>query len=227
MPRTPLALAAVVSIALCWGAAAPAAPAAPLAPRSSLDRSQTFDGTLNVHTTGDSVVVVVHAPDAVDHLFRVDTGWDPALPIELGPTVGQVTVWRGNLVVIAPMENRALHFSMTPPRHPAARSPVAAALAPPPATDLDRTLGESYELTRIDRATAIITRSGPLALAEPAGGDLGTAVGRALNRDPSNGGNGHCGTSCEIACGDGSQCSATCSSPRCAKCSCPASCSCS
>lgn len=182
---------------------------------------QTLHGDAEIRSSGQTVIVTVRGADG-DHRFQVDTGLLTGLP-QLSSTAAEVLFWRGHLVVTAPREGKAWHFSV--PGMDADRKPED---PPLPGKALDARLRASYELTRIDTATGITSRSGPGAL-DDAGGGLRSVFANIDTeyQDPGSGGGvGGCGLSCTISCGDGSTCSASCGSNRCASCSCPATCTC-
>ncbi|HVF58371.1 MAG TPA: hypothetical protein VNJ70_00945 [Thermoanaerobaculia bacterium] len=217
--------AAAVTLAMIFFLAASAAAAEPVQPASPLDRVQSFRGTVEVSTEADTVLVVLTEAGGGTHLFRVETTGHPALPVAFRAEAAEVLLWRGHLVVIARRARQALHLSIPGALPP--RRGVQLEQTPHP-RDVEASLRASYDLTRIDTATAIISRSGPLALVPGSGGRNRIFEQEIDYDDPGGGGGpGGCGTACSISCGDGSSCSATCQPPRCARCSCPASCTCS
>jgi hypothetical protein len=212
-----LGCAALVLLAGASGLAAETTPDRRL--MSPLSFVQTLHGDVEMRSSGQTVVVTVRAEDG-DHLFKVETDLLAGLP-QLSATAAEVLFWRGHLVVTTLREGKAWHFSV--PGMDALRNPED---PPLPGRALDARLRASYELTRIDTAAAITSRSGP-----------GTFEGlRGVfdrvdteYQDPTSGGTGgvgSCGASCTTTCGDGSSCSATCVPNRCASCSCPATCTC-
>ena len=200
----------------------------PVQPSSPLDTVRTLRGAAEVKTQGRALVVVIQADDGTgDHLFQVETASLTGLPIALRTNSAEILFWRGHLVVMASREGKALHFSI-PGIELQARAAAVPRSAQVDVAGIDKLLRSRFHLTRVD-ATGIVSREGPLALRT---GDEAGLRGIFANdddvQDPGTGGGlGSCGSSCSTTCGDGSSCSATCSSPRCAHCSCPASCSCS
>ena len=55
---------------------------------------------------------------------------------------------------------------------------------------------------------------------------LRSSAGTIFQQDPNPGGEGGCARSCNKVCRDGSQCSVTCPTNKCAECECPANCYC-
>lgn len=217
--RSKLAFALLFAIPT-WAGAASAKPVSPL------DRVQSFRGAVEVGTEGGTVEVIVREAGGASHFFRAETSGHESLPLAWRAESGKVLFWRGHLVVIAPQEGLALHLSVPEPALPARPGPPAAPL--PDSHALDASLRASYDLTRIATATGIVSRSGPLALAPDRRPASKLFESNIDYDDPgSGGGSSGCGTSCSISCGDGSSCTATCQPPRCARCSCPASCTCS
>lgn len=216
-----------LALALCLAASAAfAAPKAPIKPVSPLDTVETLQGRLNVRSDGRVFVVTTEKPDGSG--FR---RFDVELENRTGPVLdfraetGEIHYWRGHLVVVAPGERKALHFSMKDLVRPA-RMPDAAVESVLDVAELDALLRSKYELTRTE-AVAISSLGGPRAL--EAGSELRSRIATEIEyQDPGGGGGiSTCGSSCNINCGDGSSCSASCVGTRCASCSCPASCSCS
>lgn len=192
---------------------------------SPLDALETLQGAVELNRTGQVVTVTVRGLDpAADRLFRVETTSLTGLPASFRTPSAEVLFWGGHLVVIAPREGKALHFSIPDfdelPR--ASQEPRTT----PVASEIDAALREKYELTRLDAAISIVSRSGPRAFQPDKEGAPKAIFGHeADNQDPGSGVGG-CGTSCNINCADGSSCSASCSTRRCASCTCPASCVC-
>lgn len=211
--------------AICLGAlllAAPilAEPARPVKVTSPLDTVKKLQGAVELHSVGQTIEVTLRG-EAGNHLFRVETDLLTGLPTPFHAATGEVWFWRGHLVVVAPLEAKAWHFSLR-----GAEAQASPDGKPLPGAEMDATLRASYDLTRIAEATAVISRSGPKAFEAPKG--VKGIFERTDYQDPGGGGGlGGCGTSCSISCGDGSSCSASCGSNRCASCSCPASCGCS
>lgn len=214
-------------LALClFASAAFAAPKVPTKPVSPLDTVETLQGRLNVRSDGRVFAITVEKPEGGG--FRrfdveLESGTGPAL--DFRADAGEVHYWRGHLVVVAPSERKAFHFSMKNLVRPARMmdAPLASASD---AAELDSMLRSKYELTRSE-AVVISSLGGPRAL--EAGGELRSRIAPmdVDYQDPGGGGGlGTCGSSCTISCGDGSTCSTSCMGTRCASCTCPASCSC-
>ncbi|MES1242653.1 MAG: hypothetical protein ABUT39_13645 [Acidobacteriota bacterium] len=205
--------------ALLFTVSVAAEPAKP--PLSPLAAVQAFRGSVEIRTTGQTVLVTLRGEDG-DHAFKVETDLLAGLPGPFHTGDAEILFWRGHLVVTASREGKAWHFSV--PGADALRRPEDPRL---PGRELDARLQAAYELTRIDRASAILSRSGPAALTPgPEERLKGIFASDTEYQDPGGGGIGSCGKTCNITCGDGSSCSASCSESRCASCSCPASCSC-
>lgn len=188
---------------------------------SPLDRVETLSGDVQVSRSGQAVTVTVRGQQtAGDRLFLVEADDLGDLPASFHSDWAQIRYWRGHLVVTAPREGKAFHFSISGFGEPVRPSPEA------DVTGLGDRLRERFELTRIDSATAITARSGPRAFVVEEEKGLRKMFEPDDNQEVPGGGVGNCGTSCTITCGDGSTCSTSCGSRRCASCSCPASCSC-
>lgn len=214
-------------VGLCVVASAAfAAPKAPVKPVSPLDTVETLQGRLNVRSDGRMFVVTVEKPDGSGfRRFDVELESRSGAALDLRAEAGEIHYWRGHLVVVAPGERKAFHFSMKDLVRPA-RMPDAPLVSGSDVGELDSLLRSKYELTRSE-AVAISSLGGPRAL--EAGGELRSRIAPADidYQDPGSGGGlGTCGASCNITCGDGSNCSTSCMGSRCASCSCPASCSC-
>lgn len=217
MKRVLLGCAALVLVAGVSSAGEPIKGSRLVSPLATV---RSYQGEVEMRSSGQTAVVTVRGADG-DHLFMVATDLLTGLP-RLAATAGEVRLWAGHLVVTAPREGRAWHFSV--PGINVSRKPAD---PPLPGKELDAELRASYELTRINRAIGIVSRSGPGALDEKAGGLRGVFANVDTEyQDPGSGGVGSCGTSCTTSCGDGSSCSATCAANRCASCSCPATCTC-
>lgn len=218
--------AARLFLALCLAASgAFAAPAAPLRPVSPLDNVETLNGRVNVRSDGRFFVVTVEKPAGGFRRFDVEIADQAGMALDLREDAGEVHYWRGHLVVVAPNERKAFHFSVKDMVKPvrAVDAPLASASD---AAELDSMLRSKYELTR-SAAVVISSLGGPRAL--EAGGELRSRIAPVDidYQDPGGGGGlGTCGSSCSISCGDGSSCSTNCVAPRCSSCTCPASCSC-
>lgn len=217
-----------VFLAVCFFASAAfAAPKPPTKPISPLDTVETLQGRLNVRSDGRVFAVTIEKPDGGGfRRFDVELESGTGTALDFQADAGEIHYWRGHLVVVAPQERKAFHFSMKDLVRPARMmdAPLASASD---AAELDAMLRSKYELTRSDRAVAISSLGGPRAL--EAGGELRSRIAPADidYQDPGGGGGlGTCGASCSITCGDGSNCSTSCTGTRCASCSCPASCSC-
>jgi hypothetical protein len=191
---------------------------------------KTFSGRIDVVNRGQGMEMML-ATDSEDHWFRVETESLTPLPKSFSASHAEVFYWPGHLLVMIPDEKRALHFTVRDFR-PARPSPwVKDNLGPVrDAAALDALLA-GYEVTRVTSAIMIGSSQGPRggleALSLERAGE-GRIAGDKVFYQPTDTGNGgvNCGASCEIRCNDGSSCSTSCVSPRCAKCSCPTSCSC-
>lgn len=206
--------------------AAFAGPKAPTKPVSPLDTVETLQGRLNVQSDGRVFVVTIDKPEGGGlRRFDVELESGTGTALDFRAQAGEIHYWRGHLVVVAPRERKAFHFSMKDLVRPARMMdpPLASASD---AAELDAMLRSKYELTRSDRAIAISSLGGPRAL--EAGGELRSRIAPEIEyQDPGGGGGlSTCGSSCNITCGDGSNCSTSCTGTRCASCSCPATCSC-
>lgn len=189
---------------------------------SPLDTLETLQGAVELSRTGQNVAISIRGLDpAADRLFKVEITSLTGAPASFRTASGEVLYWGGHLVVVAPREGKALHFSIPGfdelPR--ASKEPRSI----PVASHLNAVLREKYQLAEID-AAAIISRGGPRAF-QPEEAMKKILGQEADNQDPGSGVGG-CGTSCNINCADGSSCSANCGTRRCASCTCPASCSC-
>ncbi len=219
-----------VGLVLCFAASAAVAnPIEPIRVVSPLDTVERLSGRVEVQSQDGVVKVALHEKDSAGHLFIVETE-GIGQPLSLRAASAEVFLWRGHLVVIASRQGKALHFSIPDVEARPGAKPVDLPWVGPKSDtrDLDALLKERYELTRIDTATAIISRGGPQAFLigqERESGPLDKQDPLYVPPDPGSG-NGSCGSSCTIACGDGSNCSVTCASNRCASCTCPPSCQC-
>jgi hypothetical protein len=218
----PFALAA--STALTGTAfAAPPIPGPPVV--SPLDTVETLTGSVQVRGDGRTFTVTVARPGGgVLRKFELEADQPAGPAVQLDAKAAEVHFWNRHLVVVAPGERKALHFSMLGPERsirPNLGGPQidsASALA-----ELDTLLRTTYDLTRIESVTSIISKNAQ-ALKVQAG--IGQQTGAEVDNQDYGGGLGTCGSSCTITCGDNSGCSANCTPPRCSSCSCPASCSC-
>lgn len=190
---------------------------------------ETLTGHVDVVNQGRSLVIKLDV-GAGARWFRVETDSLLPLPDSFSADAAEILYWQGHLLLRIPAEKKAVLVSM-PGYRPAPVPPAAAAGLGPVRTDasLDAFLA-GYDVTRIDSATEIASSQGPRALASIGIDREGREPENKSFTPPPNpgsGGVGTCGNSCSITCGDFSSCSATCTAPRCAKCSCPASCTCS
>ena len=183
---------------------------------------ETLTGPVDVVNKGQTVVVKLAG--AEDRWFRVETSRPTPLPDSFSADSAEIFYWQGHLLLMVPQEKKAFHFSM--PDFKPARVPALAAEGLGPVRDasgLDALLA-GYEVLQIDTANEITSAQGPrarLVIEEK------SPRTKQFTPPPNPGGGlGSCGSSCSTACGDGSSCSTSCVSPRCASCSCPASCSC-
>jgi hypothetical protein len=220
-----------VGLVLCFAASvAVANPIEPIRVVSPLDTVERLTGRVEIHSDSRAVTVALHGNDSADgHLFIVETEGIEQ-PISLRAASAEVFFWRGHLVVIVSRQGKALHFSIPGIDATSGAKPVDMPWVGTKSDirDLDAWLEERYELTRIDTATGIISRGGPQAFLvdqEAGGGPLDKQDPFYVPPDPGSG-NGSCGVSCSITCGDQSTCSVTCASNRCASCTCPPSCTC-
>jgi hypothetical protein len=199
----------------------------PIVVESPLDSVARFQGQLELRTGERAVVLTLH-DTAGDHLFQVETSLRTGLPAFFRSNSAEILYWGGHLVVMAPEQGRAWHFSIPGFGSPVNPSPEARRFgAAPDLADLDARLQDRFDFTRVAGVAAIVERGGPLALRieEPRG--LRAILGQEDDvQDPGTGGVGTCGAACTMICGDGSHCSVNCGSNRCAHCSCPASCTC-
>lgn len=207
-----------------------AAPKLPVPPTSPLDSIETLTGRVSVRGDGHSFVVTVTRRNGAAHKqFEIETGDQPGRQMAFSADNAEIHFWMGHLVVVAPDQREALHFSvegidkLLRPGTEGPQLDTTSAVA-----ELDALLRANYHLTRIETAASIVSKN-EQALKLPPG--LNQQLGEMDTDYPDygsgGGGLGGCGSSCSTTCGDGSSCSATCSSPRCAHCSCPASCNCS
>ncbi|HYX25754.1 MAG TPA: hypothetical protein VFC23_16495 [Thermoanaerobaculia bacterium] len=185
---------------------------------------ETLTGHMDVVNHGQTVVVKL-AGDAGDRWFRIETSNLNPLPSSFSASSAEILYWQGHLLLLAPRDRKAVLFSMPGFIPGRVLASEAENLGPArSASDLDAFLA-GYEVTRIDTATEITSAQGPRARLVI---EKRTPETKAFTQPPNPGGGpGGCGTSCTIACADGSSCSTNCASPRCATCSCPASCTCS
>jgi hypothetical protein len=186
---------------------------------------ETLTGHVDVINQGQTIVMKL-AGGSGDRWFRVETNSLTPLPDSFSTDSAEILYWQGHLLLRVPQARKAFHFLIPDFKPPKILAPVADGLGPVrTASALDDLLA-GYEVTRIDTATVIASAQGPRARLSISveGKDPKPKV---FYQPPSPGGGpSGCGTSCSIACGDGSSCSVNCASPRCASCSCPASCTC-
>src|SRR6266545_1945996 len=216
----------VIVLALTASAAI-GAPKVPPPLASPLDSTETLTGRVTVRGDGHSFIVTLTRQDGGRRMqIEIETGDQPGRTMAFSAENAEIHFWMGHLVVVAPGQRRALHFSvegidkLARPRTDGPQLDTASALA-----ELDALLRANYDLTRIESATSIVSKNEQALRLPP--GIKQTGQADVDNQDyGTSGGLGGCGSSCSVTCGDGSNCSATCTSPRCAHCSCPASCTC-
>src|SRR5690348_414418 len=80
------------------------------APLSPLAVVRTFHGDVEMRSTGQTVVVTLRGTEGVQ-VFEVETDLLTGLP-QLDRAEAEVRFWRGHLVVVAPREGKAWHFSV-------------------------------------------------------------------------------------------------------------------
>jgi len=224
--RTSLLFLALV-LAASAAIAAPKAPNPPRLQMNPLDSVETLKGALRVHGDGRTFVVTLQN-DSGRRQFEIETEERPGRALDFRADSAEIHFWLGHLVVVAPQERKALHFSapgldkFVRPGTDGPQLDTASAIE-----ELDSLLRANYDLTRIETASAIISKN-EQALRLPPG--IKHVIEQSVDidqPDTGGGGLGGCASSCQTTCGDDSHCSATCTAPRCAHCSCPASCSCS
>lgn len=194
-------------------------------PRSPLDKLQVVEGPVEVRLEGTSVYLVPGGrtgPEAL--LYKVDVESRAGLPDSFRSPNARIYYWLGHLVLVAPDQQKAWSFTVPDLAPPAG----ARVVETPDAFVLEGSLKQRFKLESIE-AEAISSMGGPRA-GLPIARDLrSAALGVQIPIDyPDDGGGGvgSCGTTCSITCADGSNCTATCGSRRCASCICPAACSC-
>jgi hypothetical protein len=190
---------------------------------------QTFSGRIDVVNQGQGMEMKL-ATDSGDRWFRVETRSLTPLPRSFSAGSAEVYYWQGHLLVMVPQEKRALFFSLRDFR-PARPAPwIKENLGPVRDAGALDALLSGYEVTRVSSAVMIASSQGPRALEAISIGGSGEDHNfrdKVFYQDPGGGGgSANCSTNCSTHCGDGSSCSVTCVSPRCASCDCPASCSC-
>lgn len=187
---------------------------------------ETLSGRVDVVNQGQTMVMKLAAGSG-DRWFRVETDSLTPLPKSFSASA-EVFHWQGHLLLMVPQEKRALFFSIRDFRSALPLAPTKQEDLGPvrDAAALDSLLA-GYEVTRIPTATLIASAQGPRALPSISIGDRDLRNKVFYPPPNPDGGLGTCGTSCSTNCADGSSCTASCASPRCAKCSCPASCTCS
>lgn len=195
--------------------------------RSPLDSVETLQGRVNVRSDGRLFVVTIEKPEGGGfRRFDVELESQAGKALNFRADAAEIHYWGGHLVVVAPRERKALHFSLLDAGKQV-RSVDAPLVSASDVAEVDSLLRSRYELTQIDNAVVISSLAGPRAL--EAGGELRSLIAPMDTeyQDPGGGGGlGTCGVSCTSRCGDGSSCSVNCTAPRCSSCSCPASCSC-
>jgi len=223
----PLFLALVLAASAVT--AAPKTPNPARLPVSPLDSIETLTGALRVHGDGRTFVVTINQLNGSGRRqFEIETEDRPGRTIDFSAESAEIHFWMGHLVVVAPKERKALHFSadgIDKLMRPGTDGPQLDSISA--LEELDSLLRANYDLTRIETVSSIVSKN-EQALKLPPG--IKQEIGRSVdidNQDTGGGGLGGCGASCNVTCGDGSICSASCIAPRCAHCSCPASCSCS
>lgn len=196
---------------------AASAGAQPVRLTSPLEKLDTVQGSAVVRKAGQVLVATLEDQDEHGRWFRVEARRGAPLPAGFRAESAQVHYWMGHLVLIA--RGKAWHFFV-----PGGDQYPTEAAQVPDAAELEGLL-RGYDVTQVE-ASAIYSASGPRAdrLNE---GLRSIFANEDDQQDPGSGGIGSCGLSCSIQCGGGSSCSATCGAPRCAHCSCPASCTCS
>ena len=217
-----------LALALClFASAAFAGPKDPMKVVSPLDTVQTLQGDVKVLGDGRVFAISIETPEGGGfHRFDVELESRTGAVLNFRTQAGEIHYWGGHLVVVAPRERKALHFSLLNTGKQV-RTTDAPLVSASDVAEVDSMLRSKYELTRLDSAVAISSLGGPRAL--EAGSELRSRIAPVDidYQDPGSGGIGTCGSSCNVKCGDGSNCTANCIAPRCASCSCPASCSCS
>lgn len=207
----------IVGLSLVLGVAA-SAQAQPVKLVAPLEKLETVEGPAVVRRAGQALVMTFIGQGGHDRWFRVEAHKGAGLPASFHADSAEVLYWMGHLVLMS--GNKAWHFSV-----PKGDEFLPAMAQVPRGTELDSLL-RGYEVTQVE-ASAIYSASGPRA-DRLNGGMKSLFSNQDDQQDPGGGGGvGSCGLSCSIQCGAGSSCSANCSPPRCATCTCPASCSCS
>lgn len=205
----------VLGLCLALGVAA-SAQAEPIKLMSPLEKLETFEGSAVVRRAGSALVMILTDEEGQDRWFRVEAPRGAALPAGFRSDSAQALYWMGHLVLIS--GDKAWHFTV-----PKGDEFLPATAEVPGPVELDALL-RGYEVAQVE-ASAIYSASGPRA--ERLGGGMkGLFANQDDQQDPGGGGVGGCGVSCSIQCGAGSSCQVTCGAPRCAFCSCPASCYC-
>jgi hypothetical protein len=238
--RGDLLVVALIIVAVSSGAAS-AAPLSPLPPKIALP-PEALSGHLDMYMKDQAIVVDLRASTdgAVDRQFRVEVSESAGLlPSSFHSDAARIAFWTGHLVVIADRERQIYHFSVAgfdPPNLSRDRHEL-----PARAQEAGSLVASGYKMTRITGALGLISNTPAEArsLNVPPGAVPGASFLTdccATGDDSccldyqdynSGGGGSSCAGWCTISCRDNSTCSVTCSSPSCAHCSCPASCSCS
>jgi hypothetical protein len=213
--RPKLAMCWVLGLSLALGMVG-SAWAQPVKLTSPLEKLETIEGSAVVRKAGQALVMTLKGEEGQDRWFRVEASRGAALPAGFRSDSAQVLSWMGHLVLVA--GDKAWHFSV-----PKGDEFLPATAEVPGPVELDALL-RGYEVAQVE-ASAIYSASGPRA-DRLGGGMKGLFANQDDHQDPGGGGVGGCGLSCSIQCGAGSSCSVTCGAPRCAHCSCPASCYC-
>ena len=217
-------LTAVALLAFCFVATSTFAQAG----RSGAEPGvlESHSGQMEMVNRGQTVVIKLAGAEGGDaRWFRVETSSPAPLPRSLSAVRAEVFYWQGQLLLLAVNEGKAFYFSM-PGFKPGKVLPPPAGSSGPPvrSTPALATVLAGYEVTRINTATEITSAQGPRALAVIEGRDART---KQFTLPPNPGPGGvNFGSTCSITCGDLSNCSVTCTSPRCASCTSPTSCVC-
>lgn len=201
---------------------------------------ESLPGAIAMGTAGQTVVIAVadEPGGEIRHLVVIEAA-DTLPQLTFSSAQAHLQAWPGQVVVTAPVEGRAFHFSLeTAPVFVPFGSAEHIVASPDPRA-VDTFLQSGYNLTSISGVASILVQSGRLdgmkweqilsgELARRLGGrlrPLGLEEIEPFQQGPG-GGSASCGTSCSQGCGDGSACSITCAPPRCAKCTCPLDCAC-
>jgi hypothetical protein len=193
----------------------------------------TWHGRVTVERQESSAeLVLVDDSGKLHQRFRVEADLPAGFPASFAAEAAELLAWEGNLVVVAPGEGQALHFTIPSinreTRLNAKRRGLELLIDP---RQVDADLASRYRLTRIDTVSAILAKGGPAALVpfEPVAASRGMDKSDiVISHDdvPGEPGLGSCVKSCTADCGDGSTCAITCGTNRCGHCDCPLLCSC-